>query len=597
MAKDFTITLDRFRGLDLPEEDEKRPEDGFCPRMKNFRITPSGGMRLREGFRVLQRKTGKVRCLKCATLTAAPVWIALIGQTLYVSRDGFETLTAAGTIPGEDRVSCLEFGEKLCFLTGDGFLTYDGEALAPVSPYRPLIRIASPPSGGGTVFEDVNLLTAEVRQTFSPDGHSQTFRLAERQVNSIDYVLWQGQPLTEDVHYEAHPENGTVLIYGAGGGEFPEEGVETVEIGYTLTEHASEGVEKCRFGVTYGGENDTRAFLYGNPAHPAVRYYSGIVAGLPSIAYFPASHYSMVGDGEKITSIVRHYDRQIIFTPHAAYFSYPQTATDQNGMEYTSFPVYTLSAMHGNITEGLNLLLNNKPLSVMSAGLWLWTNTSIRDERNSTCFSERIKPALAGEDLTRARFFYRSFTEEMYIILSREVYVYHTRADAFYSYGGFLPTEMAEDEQNRCFFGTADGKICLIGGTTDDGEGIEAEWESGAIFCADRTPTNNLHFVTAAVSEETAAPLALSWTSDKAASRPVTAPPPGTRKGRLCTFTEPDFGAFSFESVRREGGWRWRIGAKRFSHISLSLFHPKEEREGVCITHLILQGRINDKAI
>lgn len=595
MAKNFTLTLNHFGGLHLNGAGEVPISDGESPKMKNFRITQTGQLKLREGYRVLQKKDGPVRCLWQGTLGDDSFFLALIGKWLYRSKDGFVTLCPIGEIEGEQNVCCLEFREKLYLLTGNTILCCDGEKLEEITPYRPLIRISSPPGGGGTPLEDVNFLTPQVRQSFSPDGTTQIFHLAERKVKSIDYVLHNGIALKENEDYVPDPSDATVQVFGKDGSEYPvEAGTDSLEIGYTLLEHSYAPPLCCRYGVTYGGENDTRAFLYGNPSAPAVRYYSGIADGLPTMSYFPVSNASMVGDGEEITSIIRHYDRQIIFTPHSTYYSYPETQTEQTGRQYTSFPVYTLSALRGNTVEGPGLLVDNKPLSVMPSGLYLWNSTSVRDERNAVCISSRISPALAQENLRNARVFLRSMTEEVYVVVSTGIYVYNYRKNLFYYYEGFRPRVTLEDETSAFFFGTDDGKICRTEGVLDDGEGIEAYWESGPLFCGDRTHKKHLFDASFGLSSTEPAPLLLSWVTDNATSRTLLFNREKRLFANLFSFENLDFESLSFETARRSKRRKIRIGAKRFDHITLCLTHPKEPHD-LCLTHLILRGKICDQ--
>ncbi len=595
MANTFNHTIASFGGLNLPQEGSVPKNDNDSPKMKNFCITRSGQLKLREGYRTLQKLEGSVRCLWQGTLLGRTLHLVVAKNTLYASEDAFSTLQEIGHVPGEGDLCCLEFREVLYFLTGQGILAFDGERLEEIKPYRPLIRITSPPTGGGIPFEDVNYLTGEVRQTFSADGESLFFYLAEPTVKSIDYIIRDGVELCSGVDFFPDEMHGRVQILGEGQTEIPKAGTDNIEIGYTLWEEPVNNPAFCLQGITYGGENDTRAFLYGNPYEPAMRYYSGIVDAMPSMRYFPVSNASMVGDGEPITSIVRHYDRQIIFTPHAAYYSYPEVQTEETGRQYTSFPVYTLSALRGNIVFGASLLVDNKPLSVMPSGLYLWNSTSVRDERNAVCISECINEGLIRENLKETRLFLRASKSEVYAVLPQGgIYVYHQAKNRFYYYEGFSPTAMLEDEKNRFFFGDSEGKLCIIEGSTDDGAGIDAFWESAALSCSSPTRTKNLFSVTVGLSPEAEAPFELSWHTDNAASHAKNGKA-NVLSSRLFSLDALDFAAFSLDTARHMHERRVRIGAKRFCHITLKLRHPAECTEDLCVTHLILRGKENDQ--
>ena len=55
-----------------------------------------------------------------------------------------------------------------------------------------------------------------------------------------------------------------------------------------------------------------------------------------------------------------------------------------------------------------------------------------------------------------------------------------------------------------------------------------------------------------------------------------------------------DLTDFSLETARRAKARKVKIGAKRFESLSLRISHPPEEND-LCITHLILRGKICDQ--
>ena len=63
------------------------------------------------------------------------------------------------------------------FKDGKHYLQYDGTAIKEVEGYVPTTSIGRKPSGGGTIYEDVNMLTGRRINTFLADGIS------------FDYVL------------------------------------------------------------------------------------------------------------------------------------------------------------------------------------------------------------------------------------------------------------------------------------------------------------------------------------------------------------------------------------------------------------------------
>ena len=63
------------------------------------------------------------------------------------------------------------------FKDGKHYLQYDGTTIQAVEGYVPTTTIGRKPAGGGTILEDVNLLTGRRINTFLADGTSKTFSL------------------------------------------------------------------------------------------------------------------------------------------------------------------------------------------------------------------------------------------------------------------------------------------------------------------------------------------------------------------------------------------------------------------------------------
>lgn len=70
------------------------------------------------------------------------------------------------------------------FKDGKNYLQYDGTAIKKVVGYVPTTSIARKPAGGGTVYEDVNLLTGKRINTFLADGKSTDYYLDAKNIDT-----------------------------------------------------------------------------------------------------------------------------------------------------------------------------------------------------------------------------------------------------------------------------------------------------------------------------------------------------------------------------------------------------------------------------
>lgn len=480
MAKDFTLSLESFGGLKLSTDNTEDLALGDGAEMVNFRITDARKLKRRDGyFRVFAAPVA-LRGMFCGTVGGKETYLALCGKHLYASGVGFDRLEMLETeVTGEGQAFFFPYHAKLYLLTGENIYCYDGTGLSEIEPYIPVVMICTPPDGSGTVYEDVNLLTRKVRQRLSPDGYGTSFPAAVENVEMIDWVKLYGTVQRED-SYWFDIDTHTFEFVGA-----PRPGVDSIEIQYEISaEDVSDRIKKCRFATAFGGASDTRVFLYGNPDSPAVRYHSGIVEGKPSFAYFPETAFSLVGTGEPITAICRHYDRQLIFTTGNAYYSYLEYMTGSEGRLIAGFPVLPMNDERGCVAFGQAILVKNTPVTIAEDGLFQWISTNIRDERNAEHLSDPIDQALQKEKLEEAVLFNRKEKSELYVCVGENLYVYNYRLKLFYRYK--VPPIFGFCQGDRLYFYNEEG-IFAVGGNTDDGQRIHGIWKSKLLDFSNKT--------------------------------------------------------------------------------------------------------------
>ncbi len=490
MAENFLLKLEQFRGLETSDAAGNTVSVGKSPDMLNFKINENFDLEKREGFVPVFETADRIRGAWAGKNGGKEWYLVVVGDCLYASETGFDAMEPiAETVPGEESVSFISFYDGIYLLTGQGIRRFDGEALSSIEPHIPTVMISTEPKGSGVTFEEPNLLTPQCRQIFSSDGNSLNFNLFTRFVSHVDSVKVDGVELEKTQYYwdEAYCK----LIFL----EVPRAGVDNIEVVFTLLrEDVSDRIQHCRFGVGFGGANDTRVFLYGNRDTPAMRYHSGVVDGKPSFAYFPELGYTLVGSGSPITGILRHYDRQLIFTEEAAYYSYLEYTVGENGKLVASFPVFPLSDDCGCVPQGQALLMENNPCTLTQTGLVEWVSTNIRDERNARSISDSIARALQKEDATQGILFFRKATSELYLAFSGRIYVYCKKLNLFYYYE--VPPLSGFVEVGNSFYFFTQNAVCRVEGNLDNGQPIACRWQSGALFLGDGAREKNLYAMT-----------------------------------------------------------------------------------------------------
>ena len=257
--------------------------------------------------------------------------------------------------------------------------------------------------------------------------------------------------------------------------------------------------------------------------------------------YFPETGYTLIGSGALITSILRHYDRQLIFTADAAYYSYLEYLTGTSDSLIAAFPVLPLSDERGNVPSGQALLVENDPFTLTEAGLCRWISTNVRDERNAVLVSSAISAALQREDTERARMFHRKRTSELYLWFDTVLYAYHCGLNLFYRYE--IPSILGFCQgKEELYFFTAEG-IFRVGGNTDDGKEIRARWVSRILPFGSLSRYKRLYRTTVYLEGEEGGSVQILLKKDDASEKTtlsfspadtVTARSFRTRLGRFC---------------------------------------------------------------
>lgn len=316
----------------------------------------------------------------------------------------FIPLEGGGNI-GSEKASFFEFDNCLYILCG-GYYKYDGTTLKEVEGYTPTVFVNTPPAGGGVVYDEINMLSPKKRQKFNGDGNSTIYQLAQKGISEVNSVYVNDTLCTEvaipenDEEYSADLINGTITFGGA-----PISGYDNVVVTWSKDDGDRDIIEGMRFGTIFGGDVDTRVFVYGNPSYQNRVYFSGIAyeneIAVPSVEYFPATAHVDIGPKNfAVTDLTRQYDRLLATTnkPEAYYMtiSTEQLPVTLGGGESATRYVpavstFPLNEVHGNVAPGQGRVLDNNPVTFEDGAIIQWKSTNVRDERNMEVISQRIK--------------------------------------------------------------------------------------------------------------------------------------------------------------------------------------------------------------
>jgi len=490
----------------------------------NFRVTGEGTLVKRDGCAKLCQFPYRVRGAISVREDDGDVIYAVSGGYLFRYVTGTPVLI--GALEGAafesdaEQVEMFFFAGRLYILGGGDYYRYDGSTVSRVDGYIPLIRRFASATNGGTEYERQNLLTNRVRMRLCPDSSSTQFRLWGN-VASVEAVYLRGV-LMSTANYTVSINAG--VAYVKFGATYIGYGDDGIEVWYTLAEPSRRAeIISCRHAAVYGGDTDTRVFLYGGN-RPAVIFPTDPTDAdaTPQISgeYFPVGGEITVGDGNLyVSGAVRQFDRLAIFTEDGAFYTYPKEGVTEAGLTRYTFPILPLNSDVGASKSGGAVLVENEPFALNENGLFRFKSTTVRDERLAVLVEAPNFAGMNREFMAGCSLYVNRLRGELWCIGdgspgSTHVAVYNARLDVWYRFSGFRPDFMFTHASDAAFVSGKDVFRFAEGLTNDAGTGFDAVYESGPLELASPFERKTLYEFGVAVSRAVGASVGVMLGSD-----------------------------------------------------------------------------------
>ncbi len=523
------LTVSEFRGVDLYNA-PTNVVPSRSPEAPNMIRDVPGKVRKRMGFHTIATYEGRINGVFSYVRDGKRTELIHAGCKLYAGQTEMEeqseesgatpasaeapaegstpyTPPAQGTVLCEEmndaRSKGWQLGDKLYILDGATFRGFDGESAAPVSEnaYVPKLTISRAPSGGGTAYEQLNLLGSRWCEEFLSDGVARVYQLSYDGLDA-DYVkveqmtaadVWAEKAASE---YSFNPALGQVT-FTAAPPRSPVEGADNIRI--TVKKSRPEQtarINRCNMSVLYGvGGAADRLFVTGNPDFPNTDWYSA----MNDASYFPQNAYSVLGLSSRIVGY------SIISDKLAAH-----KAGDEDGRniilrggslvdDKAAFPVE--GALHGAgaVSGHAIAYLKTEPLFFSTGGIYAVTPSDTSGERysqNRSFFINNVLESLPDKGESCAvcykDFYLLAHGERLYVLDSllksyEEGAPYSTHQyEAFVLEG--IGARVLWTHGGTLRFGRADGTVCEFytdpedpRSYNDDGEPVKARWDTPVI--------------------------------------------------------------------------------------------------------------------
>lgn len=195
------------------------------------------------------------------------------GTKLYKVVNGEKTELFTGMKPA--RSQSFVYNNIFYIKDGINYLKYDGETISSVelNSYIPTTSIARKPQGGGSTYEDVNMLSSYRKNTFVADGESTVYYLDAKDIDDVSPIVKIYEKiLTPLTDYTWDAQAGTVTFKTAP--DLPlTDGQATVEITFQKTVLGyADRIKKCTILTVF----DNRVFFSGNQDYPNTVWHSSL---------------------------------------------------------------------------------------------------------------------------------------------------------------------------------------------------------------------------------------------------------------------------------------------------------------------------------
>ncbi len=442
-----------------------------------------------------------------------------------------------------------------------------------------------------TAWEAVNLLTPKRINTFIGNGSATQFQVDAKDLDeSAVTATVNGQAVTVSsvnratglITLAAAPANGN--------------GLANVSIAFAKTVSGyADKINKCRFAGLYGGKNDTRVFLSGNPGESNCDWQSGLY----DPTYFPDTGYTRMGtDAAAIVGYLKQYESQLVIKSGGAqeatsYLRSYLMADDGAAL----YPLKQGAQGEGAVCPRSFGTLNDLPLFLSARGVQGVYGTAVAEQRTIQSVSDAIVPKLEAEaGLENACAIV--FEGKYYLAVNGHMYIADgtlTEEDGSpaWFYWTDVPAQCLAELDGRLWFGTADGRLCRFaqaeedGAYCDDTAAINAYWRTPTLPLADWGRVKTVRDVVPTLMPYSRSGATVQYESENGQTLAL------SRNMDLFSFKTLDFSRFSFRCIPGAVSYRtrWRQHRMPLFSVRIGNNQPNEPFGLLALTIRWTQGQ------
>lgn len=155
---------------------------------------------------------------------------------------------------------------------GINYLEYDGETCSEVVGTIPTTSIGRAPSGGGTTYQDVNLLTPYRKNSFCADGTSTQYHLDTTGISNSNVTCWVNGTQLSANDFTVDAVNGIITFTTAPAAPLTDGQDNVIIQFYKEVNGYRDRINKCTLLCVF----DNRVFFSGNQDYPNTIFHSSL---------------------------------------------------------------------------------------------------------------------------------------------------------------------------------------------------------------------------------------------------------------------------------------------------------------------------------
>lgn len=501
------LTIDTFLGADFTNS-PAAVDESRSPNCKNMIRDVPGKVRKCMGYKTIDSYGEQINGYH--SIHGDEYGIVHAGTKIY--HNGVLKYSDANNA----RSKSWQFDNKLYIIDGKNMLVWDGTNIKKASDVAkiPIVTIAKKPSGGGTSYEDLNLIQPGFTELFLGTASDTSYHLTFGGLDATTVKAWilnssgTWVEKIEGTDFTVDRTNG-IINFTSAPGVSPVTGEDNVKItAYRTVSGYADRINKCSIGTQYGinGAMD-RLFLSGNPDYINQDWFSE----QNDPTYFADTSYGSLGTAKSAImgySVINNY-----LAAHKDEKETDQFIVLREGVIVNDKPAFrTVNTLQGAgaIAKDSFGYLSSEPLFLTRLGVYAITAQDITGEKYGQNRSFYLNGKLLEESNLEKAFSF-VYKDMYWLCLNNVAYILdglqplQTDKSLPYStrqYAGFyrtnLPANCMWEHEGELYFGTITGEICKfysdpdnLDSYNDDGKSIEAIWETpdinGKLFYKNKT--------------------------------------------------------------------------------------------------------------